>query len=218
MWPHLRKCLCRVVVLTLAASSVGCAALRNEYGETCKTRAYVRSSLPAYVSGRYAGNAPVRFGVIPFSVPVNLASQGLYFPGLGYDVAQRLQAELLDKEVFPMVELLDRRDWPRKTEEFYSGNHGALERARAAGYDVVVVGMVNPIVGTDKLSADVKVMEAETGITLWFGKTEVKTRRPDFYAVENFFELRHHRPAQLDFPAMTNELAGCISDQLAKED
>ena len=115
--------------------------------------------------------------VIPFSVPANLSTHTPEFPGLDRQLAERVHGELADSQRIPVVEVLNRQDWPGKKEEFFTGNFGAIAQAREAGYDIVFIGYLERSKSLDTLSAYSKVIEVESGITLFYGRSEVHSNR-----------------------------------------
>lgn len=201
----------RVILLTLSmAVFAGCSIVQSHYGESCNSHAYVQTPLSEYINKRFQPHAPVRMAIIPFSVPANLAAQSNEQIGLGIDLAQRLQTQLLEAGAVPIVELLNREDWPGKKEEFTHGNFGAIQFAREAGYDLVLVGMVQPLTSIDRLSVQSKVIEVESGITAWYGQTSVTSWRSDLNKAGADFGLSKRRPDQLFMDDSLNKLTRCI--------
>jgi hypothetical protein len=196
----------------------GCAPLFYSSYEQCNSRAYLKNDIPAYIKSRYHSGAPVRMAVIPFSTPANLAARNNELPGMGNELAWKIRNELISTGEIPMVEVLNRSDWPRKKEEYHLGNFGALGQARAAGYDLVLVGKVENLRSMDSLTANVKVIEVDTGITLWSGESQVtsdrryQTRRMDPWGGPTYI------PSQLNTNLLIDEMAGCVRETLLRED
>jgi hypothetical protein len=172
----------------------------------------------SYLSKRYDKHAPVRVAVIPFSTPANLASRNQEMPGIGNTIAWRLKDQLLASGEFPIVEVFDRQDWPRKKEEFYFGNFGALQMARSAGYDVVLVGNVEEIHSLDSLTAQVKLIDVESGITIFSGRSQVNTNRGEVNEITSgwWFGPRK-RPDKFHYPALGEKLAQCLRESILEE-
>lgn len=209
--------LTRVIILTLLLCSAGCAYLGNHVGEWCNTRAYVRTDLAAYIDQRFTPKSPVRVGVIPFDVPANLSFRAGQTVGLGNQLAWGVHRQLLASEVFPIVEVLNREDWPRKHEQFFSGNFGALKFARDADYDVVVVGYLEPIVRLDTWELHTKVIEVGSGTTLWYGTSRITTNRSDMLEVSSFVGLTDRRPDIYWNDRLLDEVTQCIAREMVAD-
>jgi hypothetical protein len=214
-WLH--TCV-RSLTLMCAACLTGCAYLTDHIGETCKTHAYIRQGLSDYISKRYHSDAPVRLGIIPFTVPENLATVTNARPGLDATLAWRLHGAFLDYQELPIVEILTRQDWPGKKDEFFTGNFGALRMARDAGYDLVMVGYVEPLREVTSLTAYGKILDTESGVTVWYGRSEVYTRRKKIRDAESFLGLRDERQDYIYSAALTDELARCLVKNALKEE
>lgn len=199
---------CCVILLTLLTSN--CAYLQERYGEECKSRAYIHAGLPEFISQRFHRNSPVRLAIIPFSVPANLSTQNLNTPGLDQLLAWDVQLELVSSQALPIVEVLNRPDWPGKKEEFFTGNFGAIAQAKEAAYDLVLVGYLEPMRSVDQMLAYSKIIEVESGITIWSGRSTVYTRRYEMDQVGNFIGLEEERPDRVYIGAMTHDMAKCI--------
>lgn len=211
------KLLTLVAILMLNA----CSFIYGRYGETCNSRAYVHRPLPEYISQRFFKNAQVRMAIIPFSVPANLAAISDEQPGLGNELAWKVHAKLLESKEVPIVEVFNRQDWPRKKEEFFTGNFGALSMAQEAGYDLVMVGNVEQQKQLDTMIVHAKVIDVEAGITLWYGKVEAHTRRPNMESWADTFWLDDKIPSKLYSGSLIDEASRCIasvvtSDELAE--
>jgi hypothetical protein len=107
--------------------------------------------------------------------------------------------------------VLNRQDWPRKKEEFFTGNFGALSAARAAGYDLVLVGNVEPITRVDEYIVHSKVLDVESGITLWYGTSRVVTDRPDLLAVSSSLGLTDERPDFVHTDPLIKKAGECVA-------
>jgi hypothetical protein len=136
----------------------------------------------------------VRVGVIPFDVPANLSARSGQMTGLGNQLAWAVHRQLLASEVFPILEVFNREDWPRKKEQFFTGNFGALQLAKEAGYDIIVVGYLEPITRLDTWVVHTKIIEVDSGTTIWYGSSQVYTNRADMHEVSSFVGLTDRRP------------------------
>lgn len=202
--------LTRTLALTLLGSITGCTYITRHYAEPCKSRAFIGANLADYISTRFNRNAPVRLAIVPYSVPANLSFAGAERPGLGSDIAQRLQSELLPTGLVPIVEVFNRQDWPAKKDEFFRGNFNALQMARDAGYDLVMVGNIQPQRSMDSFTAQTKVIEVESGTTVFYGESTVATNRPGWEEARTAIWLDQVTPNQLYIPDMLHELSRCI--------
>lgn len=212
--------LFRVKLLTCLTSVVllaSCSYLESRYGETCKSRAHIKQDIHTYLSARYDRNAPVRVGIIPFSVPANFTTIDNELPGVERQLAWSMQAELLSSELFPIVEVLQRDDWPGKKDDFFAGNHGALTMARDAGYDVVLVGFLEPLKSLDTWTVHSKLMDTDGGITIWYGTTTVSTRRSTSDAVSSWVGLED-RQEHLYTSEIMSKIPKCIVKALAADE
>ncbi len=120
-------------------------------------------------------------------------------------------AELLSSSQIPIVEVLNRQDWPGKKEEFFTGNFGALQMSRDAGYDLVMVGFVEQQKSLDNLSAYSKILDVESGVTVWYGKTTAYTQRPEFDTMSWNYRISNKEPSKFYFAPLIEEESKCIA-------
>ena len=210
----------RAIILTLflGISATGCAFIHDRYGEHCNSRAYTKTILADYITSRYVSGSPVRMAVIPFSVPANISYRDTERPGAGNTLAWTIQAELLRTGILPIVEILNRKDWPGKNEEFFTGNHGAIEMARDAGYDLAMVGHLDPIKSLERLSASVKIIDVESGVTVWYGQVTATTWRQDMDYTSSALMVTQRDPARHYTAEIFEELGRCIVSEAVRED
>lgn len=187
-------------------------------GEQCKSRAYINNRLTDFVTQRFGSRSQARLGIIPFTVPANFAGQGPGRPDWGYDMSVMLNQELLASAQVPVVEVLDRRDWPGKNEEFSAGNFGAIQSARDAGYDLVLVGMLQPIRNSNELSIAAKVIETESNITVWYGSVDVLSYRPEIARSAAYINLTSLQPNRLYSTEMSAVLAKCVAKAIIADE
>ncbi len=160
---------------------------------------------------RFTPKSPVRTGVIPFVVPANLSARSAQQPGLGNQLAWAVHRDLLETGIFPIIEVLNREDWPRKKEEFFTGNFGALAFARDAGYDMIVVGYLDEIKRLDTWRLHTKVIEVASGTTLWYGTSEVYTTRADLLETSSTIGLTDRRPDMQYSIQLLDAASSCIA-------
>ena len=190
--------------------------------DSCKSRAYKRVILSDYINKRFDRKAPVRMAVVPFSVPANLAQISDQQPGIGNKLAWQLHSELLSNEAVPIVEVFNRQDWPRKSEEFYTGNFGAISLADQAGYDLVLVGMVQDLKYQGSMSAEAKLIEVSSGITVWYGQSTVETDAPQYERDQIREDLIGdyvpRKPSAIPINDLVDMMSGCIASNLLAEE
>ncbi|HMO16561.1 MAG TPA: hypothetical protein PKA63_02035 [Oligoflexia bacterium] len=151
----------------------GCSLtiLPNQY-EGCKFRAYINNPFVDYVSSRFEKDNVPRVAIIPFDVPENFSPP--FNPNLrfGHRLAQSLQEGFLARGESMIIEVFN-RDWPGKRIDFSAGNFQAIRQARDAGYDFVVVGLMEEFTNDLKMRVHTKVIDTDNSITVWYGTTDV---------------------------------------------
>lgn len=213
----IRKLFCVIKLTILSSVIAGCSLFQDRYGETCKTRAYIREDVEAYIKTRFPSHSPIRVAIIPFSTPANIAAFDNERPGLGNEIAWRLHGEFLKSQIFPMIEVFNRQDWPGKKEEFFTGNFGSLQFARDAGYDLALIGFVDSPKDLYELPVLTKLIDTESGVTLWYGKSVVSSRRPELDRMSDAWWMGKRKPALLHTDSLVDEAAKCIVDQIRLE-
>jgi hypothetical protein len=218
-WFYTAKRLCvRLMTLVAVVSLTSCAYLKDHTLDQCKTHAYVETVIADYLSTRYQSNSHVRMGIIPFAVPANLTQKPFQYRGLGNEIAFQIQAHFLNEEVIPISEVLNREDWPGKKDEFYTGNFGALSQAREAGYDLIFVGNIDAYNPFGELTASTKLIEVESGVTLWYGKTTAYTHRRDYMRGADYLNLEDRKPSETFGEVLTSTLTKCIVKEVLSEE
>lgn len=214
----LRPFLVKLLTLCAIITFCRCSYIKNNYGEHCNSHAYLQRMLNQHISSRFHRNAPVRMAVIPFTVPANLSAIDSERAGLGNKLAWQLHAALLSTGEIPIVEVFNREDWPGKREEFFTGNFGALSIAREAAYDLVLVGMLEQQKNLDQITAYTKIMDVDSGITVWYGKTTVTSIRRDLDNWYDTFWLDDKDPAQFYSESTLNKISTCIAQAVINEE
>jgi len=214
-----RFILCFAILLTVLPS--GCTyfetRIGKEFQESCQSHAYSQVPILDFISKRYTPNAPVRIGVVPASAPANMSSLYIEQPSAGNQLAWRIQQDLLNYGELPIVEVLNRQEWPGKRDEFFTGNFGAIRYARDAGYDIVIVSWIEPMRAPDTMSAFAKVIEVESGTTIYYGKSTAISNRQEYKnAVANLGILRR-TPAELPTSFVMDKLGQCVSQAIMKD-
>jgi hypothetical protein len=191
-----------------------CATLFHGRPNTCNSRAYTENHVGEYIRMRFPKGAPVRMGIIPFSAPANVSAQSLEFPGLGNTLAWKVRDEILSRGEIPIVEVLNRQDWPYKKEEFPLGNFEALRQARNADYDLVLIGNLEPFTNLNRMKVHYKIVEVETSTTIFNGTTEVSNSTAEQEKRYSRFYLATRTPSNIPIESMHEELVACVADAL----
>jgi hypothetical protein len=213
------KTLTRFLLLSFVfLAPTSCSYIYGRYGETCNSHAYLNRVLNEHISSRFYKHAPVRLAIIPFSTPANLSVRNAESPGLGNEMAWQIHRYLLASEEVPIVEVLNRQDWPAKKDEFFTGNYGALNMARDANYDLVLVGLVEQQKALDTLVVYSKVIDVESGVTVWYGKTRAVTNRREFDDWTWHFGMTSKDPSALYFDTLIDKTSQCIVKAVLNQD
>ena len=174
--------------------------------------------LTDYVKQRFDRNAMVRTAIIPFDVPESFAPLGNDSANYGRELARKIQGELNRSGEMKIVELFNRDRWPGKRAEFFNGNYGAIELARAAGYDLVVVGYLDDIKDEKSLGMYTKIIDTQDSVTIWSSRTEVTTIAREIRRTLDALPLGNDRPDLFHFPERTNKLAECTVEGILEEE
>ena len=83
--------------------------------------------------------------IIPFDVPEGFAQPGNESAHFGRQLASLMVQQFQASGEVKIVELFNQAHWPGKREEFFTGNHRALQLAADAGYDLVMVGYMEEL-------------------------------------------------------------------------
>ena len=127
-------------------------------------------------------------------------------------------AEFHSSQTLPIVELFARDRWPGKRDDFFSGNYQAIEVARNAGYDLVVVGYLVPMKDDESLTVYTKLIDIANHITIWSAQTTSKSydrRVRRTLAPTLLFE---DRPDLFSFSERSDELARCTVERMLSLD
>ncbi len=159
--------------------------------------------------------------VVPFDVPVTFAQPGNEVADYGRELARRFQAEMFRTGEFGIVELFDRDRWPGKRDDFFGGNYQAIKLARDAGYDLVVLGFLETPTNAEELSLNVKIIDTDNQMTIWYGKTDVYARarsQQTFLANLAGLGLATERPDIFHFSERTDDLVYCSVSYILKSE
>lgn len=179
-------------------------------------RAYVNAGLLDYLNTRYDSTNMSRMAIIPFNVPESFAPSGMQSRHFGRDIAMNFHQEIIGSGELGIVELFNRDRWPGKRAEFSNGNYYAIESARNAGYDLVLVGYLEDIVNETDLTLLTKLIDTSNGVTLWYGRTVTySARRPLRRSLSEYsFGIVRDRPDSFAFQERVAEMARCTVDSI----
>lgn len=186
--------------------------------DDCNNRSFIKNDIQDFISSRYLRDSPVRMAVIPYSVPVSFSTQSINMPGLDLKIAAKVKAELHKMEIVPIIELFHRTSWPRKKDEFFAGNHGALSFARQAGYDLILVGHVDAGKKIGEMRAETKIIDVSTGITLYYGSADTDVSGKANYQSESWFYNARRRPDLVMHRPLLDKLSMCIANGIGEEE
>jgi hypothetical protein len=187
--------------------------------EGCKIRTYIDLGLVDYISNRYNSQQLPRIAVIPFDVPETFSPAGNQKINFGRDLANLFQHELLRRGELGIVELFDRDRWPGKRAEFFTGNYTAIQLARNAGYDFVVVGYMKDIINESDLTMLTRVVDTSNSITVWYAKTTISSNarvlRRTLSDITRGWIIQD-KPDLFAFPERADLFASCTADRLIR--
>ncbi|MFN8388883.1 MAG: hypothetical protein U0136_01175 [Bdellovibrionota bacterium] len=156
--------------------------------------------------------------VLPFDVPETFAPPGNDAVNYGRELARKFEMELHSAGTVPIVELFDRDRWPGKREEFFKGNYRAIELARAAGYDLVLVGYLEELRDPTMMTIYTKIIDTQNQVTVWSAQTIVYSDARTIRTGMSKLELVKERPELFHFPERTDEVARCTVDSIINEE
>lgn len=198
------------IILTACA---GCTASDfPQVTEDCKYWTYINVGWLDYLKARYNSQPFVRIAIIPFDVQENFAPPGNESLHYGRELARRFQSELQRTQELSIIEVFNQDRWPGKREEFFLGNHRAIQLARDAGYDFVIVGYLDELRNAEEMILFSKVIDTSNGVSVWYGKTMVFSRRRALRDLLADARLADARPELFHFPERAAELASCTVD------
>lgn len=198
-------------------SLTSCSLVSRHFQETCQSKAFSQQILADYIATRFVPNSPARLAIVPASVPANMSSFTNEQPGVGNELAWKIHQAVLSHHQIPIVEVLNRQEWPGKKEEFFTGNFGAIQFARDAGYDFVLVTRVEPQRSLDSATAYTKVIDVESGTTIYYGTSTASTLRDDYNDWTAPLGLSKRDPSLVYTNQIFDALAKCIAKDVMAE-
>lgn len=182
--------------------------------DTCKCHTYIKTDLENYLKERFSSGSLVRMGIIPFDVQESFAPVGNDSVNFGRNLAQQFTYEIKKAEIIPIVELFNRDRWPGKREEFFTGNYQAISSARAAGYDLVLIGYLEPMKSEDEMTLYTKIIDTQNNTTIWDAKTIALSQVKNNREALNELGFKKKRPDQFDFSERTEQLVTCTVEEI----
>ena len=185
--------------------------------EECKIRTYVDVGLLDYISSRYhSGQAP-RIAIIPFEVPETFAPAGKPSINYGRELAHLFHQELLRGNELSVVEIFDRNNWPGKKAEFFTGDYTALQLARNAGYDFLILGYMEEINNESDITILTRAIDLSNNVTVWYARSTVSSNERVLrrtYSYWSFGFLMKDQPELFAFPERSQLLIRCTVNRL----
>ena len=175
----------------------------------CNLRTDINLGLQGYIHQRYGVERPVRMAIIPFDVPESFAPPGNESAHFGRELARRFMTEFHRSGAVPIIELFNRDRWPGKREEFYAGNYTAIEYARSAGYDLVMVGSLEDLRNDEDLDLNTKIIDTSNNVTIWAGRTRAFSFDRRVRRTLSATQMFDDRPDLFAFPQRVDKLASC---------
>ncbi len=203
------------ITISLCSCNLIHIPIDNSNATSCKIQAYIETPFIHYINTRYGSDSFIRVAIIPFDLPETFANNSTFYARL---LATNFKKHLLSTKEIAIVEMFDRDSWPLKFKEFRTGNHKAIEQARNAGYDMVLVGKVNKITNPNELTIETKMIDTNTSITLWFSKTTVLSHAKTLDKNMDSFGLSKYKPSKFYFKELLEEVSLCTVKRFVLED
>ncbi len=159
----------------------------------------------------------VRLAVIPFDVPETFAPPGNESQHFGREIARKVQAQLYKSGEITIIELFNQDRWPGKREEFFTGNHRALQLAADAGYDLVLVGQMEDLRSDQELNIYTKLIDTSNGITIWSARSTVYSYQRPLLKVLSDTRIFKDRPDLYAYHERIEEFAHCTTQAILKD-
>ena len=184
----------------------------------CKIRTYTNHGIVDYLKHRKKTLSSVRMAILPFDVQETFAPTGNESLNFGRELARKVQSELIRQGEISIVEVFNIDRWPGKREDFFTGNYGAIEVARQAGYDLLLVGYLDKIRNLNELGIFTKLIDLSKGVTLWYAKNSVLSHHSSHERALADLRLVQQRPEMLYLNEKGEYLSSCVVEQLFTAD
>jgi hypothetical protein len=196
----------------LITTASGCAVFDRQLVHRCNSHAYTRSDIEGYVAQHFRERDKLRVAVLPFVTAPQFekAGFGQSPEGLGFQFGRFIQAQLMEFQVFPVVEFVSRAPSPGAFQDMFAGNYHSITWARDAGYDFVVVGLLEPLSSVDSYTISGKLIDTSNGVTIWYGRsTETSYRNQIHHGLSAIGAERRER-VYPDYPRMAELVSSCL--------
>lgn len=190
--------------------------LHSDANYWCKNDAHISTNVEDFISSRFKNGSPVRIGIMPFSSTAISSPFNPPRPELGDTIAWNLQQQLAKKELSAIVEVFNRPAMPGLKDEFFTGNFGALDLAREAGYDLVLVGYIDSPRSLTDITAHSKLIEVEAGMTVWYGTTTASSREKRLNRAYDNYIGDGEIPSNTYINELIEQLPRCIAQGITK--
>ncbi len=199
-----------IVILLILLTSPGCSLLELiPQEQECKFQAYVVSELEDYISNRFRERNSVRTVILPVDVPENFSALANPPQSLSLQLATSLQRELLTSQIFPILEVIDRGSWVGKRDEFFIGNYRAIQIAKNAGYDLLIVSQLDSVNNARDASLMLKVIDLQNRVTIWYGKSTVFQDQSPAEMVASITKKGSKKPSDMPLTHLFQGLSKC---------
>jgi hypothetical protein len=201
-----------MLLLTLTLAT-GCSLIKRNNTNKCKIHAYIKQNIREYIASRITVDSPVRMAIIPFTVPANFSPVRAETEGLGFELARKLHSHFLTNDMIPIVEVLARKDWPGKRDEFFTGNHGAIAQAQQAGFQLILVGYVETPRNLETTTLNTKLIDVQSGITIAYIRSHQRREQ-----AHSYFTAGTYHPSQLNLDQSYESILNCTAEKIMEED
>lgn len=181
----------------------------------CKVQAHIDQNFADYLKARYPSKQLVRAGIYPFEVPGTFfLAGGDQTKNFGLKLAEYFQRKFVEHQSPAIVEIFNRDRWPGKREEFFAGNYEALNMARNAGYDLVIVGFMEDPKDDQTFVIHSKVIDTSNNMTIWYGTATVVAHGREYQKNLARFHLASERPDLFYVQERADMAAQCSVDAI----
>jgi len=198
--------------MLVAMSYLSACSIKNlSPKDDCKIRTYTNFGLQSYTSKQFGTHQPVRIAVLPFEVPETFAYHTGTAGSYGAELANRVKAELVRSEEPYIVEYFSEAKWVGKKEDFFDGNYAALNVARNAGYDLIVLGYLTDITPQGLLELQTKIIDTNTAVTIFWARTALDSSPTVFSRAMMDFGYIPQNDSNLRISERSEELVRCTT-------
>jgi hypothetical protein len=197
----------------------GCSVHRwDPRGSRCNSRAYINAGVQDYLSSRGSSPHLLRAAFPPIDVPERFAFAGRESGSdLGRHLGAEFQRQFQRTGLLDIAELQDERSWSGRREDFDSGNYEKIERARRAGYDLLMLGALRGMRNAEDLVLSTKVIDVKNDVTVWSGDTVFSSPRRAGERTAIWFGFADERRDLFYLNDRLDSLVSCAVDQMLRD-